>query len=59
MGGSSVPTQKVAAGYKVVRPTDPTKSGYLFKQWCYSDSSLEVPFDFDSTVYYNLSLMAT
>ena len=34
LGGSSVPSQMVERGSRVVQPNDPTRDGYEFKAWC-------------------------
>lgn len=59
---------KVKSGSLVFEPSDPTRNGYVFKQW-YKDSSFNEPFDFsfdtvnsDTTLYakwvrvYNVTL---
>lgn len=45
-GGSAVQSQNVKKGGHVVKPTDPTKDGFVFTGWC-KDSGLETPFDFE------------
>ncbi|MFJ7650125.1 InlB B-repeat-containing protein, partial [Lysinibacillus sp. NPDC097279] len=48
-GGSLVPSQTVAHGEKVSKPTSaPTKAGYTFEGW-YTSSTLDKLFDFNSS----------
>ena len=54
-GGSSVASQKVESGNKVKRPTPPTKSGYLFKEWTLDGTT----YDFESKVEKDITLKAT
>lgn len=56
-GGSSVAAQTVNAGEKATKPTDPTKSGYVFAGW-YSDVSLMTAYNFNDAVNANLTLYA-
>lgn len=61
-GGTSVASQTVAAGGKVVKPTDPTKPStstmrYTFAGW-YSNSALTTAYDFDSIVNSSFTLYA-
>lgn len=37
---SDILTQKVRNGGKVTKPEDPTKDGYVFKEWTYDDGSV-------------------
>lgn len=53
-GGSAVDAQKILRGQKVVRPVDPTRSGYRFNGW-YKDASV---YDFTSPVLDNFTLRA-
>lgn len=56
-GGSEVASLKVKEGSAVEKPTDPTKSGYLFNGW-HIDSTLETLYDFSEAVNKNLTLYA-
>lgn len=56
-GGSTIDDGLVEIGDKVIRPTDPTKSGYDFVNW-YSDPELENEFNFDTTITSNITLYA-
>lgn len=49
--------KEVVEGQTVSEPVQPTKDGYDFGGW-FSDSSLNVPYDFSSTVNGNLMLYA-
>ena len=49
--------QTVIKGNKAVKPTDPSKDGYLFVGW-YTDSSLSTPFSFDTPIESNMILYA-
>lgn len=51
-GGSAVDAQKILRGQKVVRPVDPTRSGYRFNGW-YKDASV---YDFTSPVLDDFTL---
>ena len=53
-GGSAVDAQKILHGQKVVRPVDPTRSGYRFNGW-YKDASV---YDFTSPVLDDFTLRA-
>lgn len=53
-GGSAVDAQKILRGQKVVRPVDPTRSGYRFNGW-YKDASV---YDFTSPVLDDFTLRA-
>lgn len=44
--GSAVPAQQVKAGDKIIRPTDPTRDGYVFGGW-YKDTNFGTAWDFD------------
>lgn len=44
-GGSAVAAQLVAYGDKATKPTDPTRTGYIFSGW-YSDSGLTSTWNF-------------
>lgn len=54
-GGSSVPTQYIKDGDKVVEPEDPTKEGYTFVEWVVGETA----YDFDTPVESHLMLKAT
>ena len=54
-GGSAVASQSVAYGSKAVKPTNPTKSGYVFKGWTLSGTL----YDFDTPVSSNVTLYAS
>ena len=57
-GGTSVASQKVLEGEKVVKPADPTKAGYSFVGW-YKNSRKTISFDFDNTeIYENTTIYA-
>jgi uncharacterized repeat protein (TIGR02543 family) len=56
-GGSSVPSQSVAPGGKVTRPTNPTRAGYAFVGW-YRDSAYTSLWDFNTVVTGNMTLYA-
>lgn len=53
-GGSSVATQYVVYGNKATEPTDPTKTGFIFKGWYIGEEE----FDFDTEIDNNLVLIA-
>ena len=48
-GGSTVATQTVGHGDKVVKPANPTKSGYTFNGW-YTEATCENAWDFNNTI---------
>ena len=56
-GGSSVASQTVNAGEKVTKPTDPTKTNFIFAGW-YCDSALSEAYDFNTLVLSNITLYA-
>ena len=49
--------QTVIKGNKAVKPTDPSKDGYLFVGW-YTDSGLSESFSFDTPIESNMTLYA-
>lgn len=50
-GGSGVTDQAVEFGFPIVKPTDPTREGYLFSQWMVLDSLGElVPWNFSTVI---------
>ena len=56
-GGSSIDNQSVLRNARVVKPINPTKSGYIFAGW-YTDSLLTTAYDFDSKITGNKTLYA-
>lgn len=46
LGGSTVATQEVVAGFNAIRPSNPTKEGYLFQGWFIGD----VEFNFNTAI---------
>ena len=57
-GGSDVASQQVKHGEKVAKPSDPTREGFTFKQWC-EDASGATPFDFDTLIKADWTLYAS
>ena len=53
-GGTTIPNQIIEKGNKVVKPTTPTKKGYLFKGWNLNKQE----YNFDMAVTNNLELVA-
>ena len=53
-GGTTVSSQQVKEGDKVTKPSNPTKSGYTFKEWLYMGNS----YDFNTPVTSNMTLLA-
>lgn len=53
-GGTSVKDQEVAVGSKAVKPTDPTKSGYVFVGWQLNGKT----YDFSKEVTEDITLKA-
>lgn len=56
-GGSDVQTQYILRGQKAVRPDNPTREGFRFREW-YSDDALSTPYTFTEPVIENLTLCA-
>ena len=56
-GGSKIDAQEVTSGDKVVKPSNPQRSGYIFDGW-YVDSSLTKKFDFNTVINANIELFA-
>lgn len=56
-GGTAVDTAKVEVKAQVIKPADPTKSGYVFAGW-YTDTELTASYDFNEPVTKNLDLYA-
>ena len=64
-GGNPVDSQKVTYGGKVTRPEDPTRDGYIFKEW-YAFVHADGPgmpflwnFDTDTVKYWDITFNAT
>jgi uncharacterized repeat protein (TIGR02543 family) len=58
-GGSNVPNQTVKSGESAKEPTpNPTKDGYTFNGYWYSDSELTTVYDFKTKVTENKTLYA-
>lgn len=58
-GGTEVNSEEVESGQKATKPTDPTRSGYVFKGWFTDDSDFTDAWDFDSdTIASNTTLYA-
>ncbi len=55
--GATVASQTIEEGSKVVKPADPTKSGYTFAGW-YKDSACTIAYDFNSPVAQSFTLYA-
>jgi uncharacterized repeat protein (TIGR02543 family) len=56
-GGSAVSTQYVFTGYSVVKPADPTRSGYVFDRW-YKDTLCTEPWVYTDSVTQDITLYA-
>lgn len=46
-GGSIIPSQNIAIGGKVLKPSNPTKEGYVFAGW-YKESTFTTEFNFNT-----------
>lgn len=56
-GGNVIDYQKLTSGFKVTKPTAPTRAGYGFAGW-YTDSNCSSKYNFDSAVSKNITLYA-
>ncbi|WP_051227032.1 InlB B-repeat-containing protein [Butyrivibrio sp. MC2013] len=56
-GGSRVPVQIVKKGKKAEEPEQPEKNDLVFGGW-YVDENLEIPFDFSSPLWTDITLYA-
>lgn len=56
-GGSSVDSQRIRRGQKVVEPEAPVKDGFIFEGW-YTDKALTERYDFESGVTKTFTLHA-
>lgn len=56
-GGTAIGSKIIQSGEVVNKPTDPTKSGFVFAGW-YEDSGLTVLYNWESAVRENLILYA-
>ncbi len=56
-GGSAVSSETVEEGNTVSKPSDPTRSGYVFLGW-YTTSSGDTQFDFATTININTTIYA-
>lgn len=56
-GGEGTESATVLNGRTLTRPTDPTKSGFVFLAW-YQDSSFKTVYSFDTPVTSNMTLYA-
>lgn len=54
-GGTAVNSQAMYRGYKVTKPSDPTKIGYTFKEWVLNGTA----FDFSTPVIESMTLIAS
>jgi len=58
-GGNPVPSQQTKKyGEKVTKPTDPTKNGHSFLYWYETINEIEVPYNFNTPVTNNKTLIA-
>lgn len=55
-GSGSYPSKTIEYGSKVSKPSDPTRSGYIFKHWALSGQT--TAYDFNTPVTSNISLVA-
>lgn len=53
-GSTSIPVQRVEAGGRAYKPTDPVRNGYTFKGWKFAGNT----WDFSNTVTGNMVLIA-
>ncbi len=53
-GGSGISNQTIVEGNKAIKPANPTKDGYKFKEWQLNGNA----YDFNSTINGNISLNA-
>ncbi len=53
-GGSSIPNRFVVKGKNSLKPTDPTREGYIFVGWTYNNEI----FDFTTKINKNITLKA-
>ena len=53
-GGSEVSSKEVSEGSKVTKPSNPTKAGYVFKEWQLDGKT----YDFNTSVTKNIKLVA-
>ena len=56
-GGSTIQDQSIGYGSNVVKPPDPTRTGYAFDKW-YTDSACTIPAVFPITVTGAVNLFA-
>lgn len=56
-GGTAINDVTLTTGFKVAKPNDPTKDGFVFDGW-FTDSKLTKAFDFDTPVTENITLYA-
>jgi len=49
-GGSSVDSQMVMKDYKIIRPSTPSRRGYIFGEWYIDNGIFENPWDFNSMI---------
>lgn len=56
-GGSRLASQQISAGDSAIRPTDPTREGFVFAGW-FSDAELTTEYGFDAPVTADIILYA-